>query len=224
MTNIRAFFRKNSHNTFCKVFASKSLGTSNQDISKAANTVYKTSVKGKLINMKSLEFNNSRENLSSYSKLGRKYNSQLSNYQTNRNHYHHPDFKSKDHIKNKANNSKNKKIYHFSNRDYQGYPKMALNHASVFLDSNEKNKANSYTVRDEIPSENIDERSLSQVRNTIVPRESITSNLKMYASAESPFSNMSGYKANVPKMGRIKYSIVKLQPTFVIGKEGRNSK
>jgi hypothetical protein len=75
-----------------------------------------------------------------------------------------------------------KRIVHFSNREGQRFPKMALNHAAVYLDNRfgtleEKNSNN-----DDIPDENVDERSLSRVRESLISRGSITGKLSQIVS------------------------------------------
>ena len=58
-----------------------------------------------------------------------------------------------------------------------------MNHAHVFL--NDKTDIFDGDSEDEVPDEDIDERSRSRVRNVILSRESVTNKLKMNRSIYS---------------------------------------
>lgn len=73
----------------------------------------------------------------------------------------------------------------FSNHTNLGNPKMALNHTSVFL------KKNNFQLLensdDDVPDEEVDANSLSRIKNTVLSRESITSNLKKFSTKGNYF-------------------------------------
>jgi hypothetical protein len=91
---------------------------------------------------------------------------------------------SKNHGKNQP---RNKMILHFNNRGTQETPRTALNHASVFLNKN-RNVQNQN--QDDVPDEDVDEKSLSRVSDTIISRGSVTNNLNK--SMQSPFASKLG--------------------------------
>jgi hypothetical protein len=76
-----------------------------------------------------------------------------------------------------------------------------MTHASVFLDND----------KEDIPSEDIDERSLSRVKDTIIPRASITSNIKMYTSVGNKFKGMKRFNSFENSPAKSKYTINKLK-------------
>lgn len=78
-------------------------------------------------------------------------------------------------------------ILHFNNRGTQETPRTALNHASVFLNKN-RNVQNQN--QDDVPDEDVDEKSLSRVSDTIISRGSVTNNLNK--SMQSPFASKLG--------------------------------
>ena len=92
----------------------------------------------------------------------------------------------------KNSQDKGKKIVHFSNREWQRFPKMALNHASVYLDNKFGVVEDKLQTSDEIPDENVDERSLSRVRESLISRGSITNKLSQITSTGNLFAD-SGY-------------------------------
>ena len=82
-----------------------------------------------------------------------------------------------------------KRIVHFSNREGQRFPKMALNHAAVYLDNRCGIVEEKTSTYDDIPDENIDERSLSRVRESLISRGSITGKLSQITSTNDLFKD-----------------------------------
>lgn len=83
---------------------------------------------------------------------------------------------------------------------------MALNHASVFLDTKTR-EFSGIDPTDDIPDENIDHGSRSLVNNTIVSRGSITNRLNMSSSFDSPFSNSFNRIPQRPNMEQMYRSV-----------------
>ena len=154
--------------------------------SNAANKIYQTNRPFKFsVNFNDQSFSsmkNSHETFQQYSKptlTGNDY--LLSNFDSDN------PFKTATYDRN--NPDKGKKIVHFSNREGQRFPKMALNHAAVYLDNKFGIKEDKNVGNDEIPDENIDERSLSKVRDSLISRGSITNKLSQITSTGDLFRN-----------------------------------
>lgn len=86
-------------------------------------------------------------------------------------------------IQNRANihlklDKKDNKISIFENKKKLN----GATHTSVYLSKVDLNEDNQFEADDQIPDENIDERSLSRVSSTILSRDSITSNIKLFMS------------------------------------------
>lgn len=109
-------------------------------------------------------------------------------------------------LQTSKNGNKHKKLFHFSHRNGNVVPRMALNHASVFLDTRTR-EFSEFDPTDDVPDENIDHGSRSLVNNTIVSRGSITNRLNMSSSFDSPFSNSFNRISQRPNMEQMYRSV-----------------
>lgn len=176
------FGRKNSHDVSSKYFVNNfidELKFQQSSMSLAANLIRKSNqVYGgsRIMNRSSADLFSAMKNTPS------NINHSTVNLSSSSSHNPFVVVNSKNHAKRHA---RNKMILHFNNRGTQETPKTALNHASVFL-----NKNRNFENQDDVPDEDVDEKSLSRVSDTIISRGSVTNNLNR--SMESPFASKLG--------------------------------